>query len=103
MRTNALTHPLTTGSQGGAVVRSLLQNKNAAFKIRGITRNTDSKAAKALSSLGVEVVKADGFNKDEMLEAFKGSWGAFVNTNSHDPVSHSQPHVPAPRSPTGRL
>ncbi|EON68708.1 hypothetical protein W97_07966 [Coniosporium apollinis CBS 100218] len=75
-----------TGSQGGAVVRSLLQNKNAAFKVRGTTRNTDSKAAKALSSLGVEVIKADGFNKDEMLAAFKGSWGVFVNTSSHDPA-----------------
>lgn len=78
-----------TGSQGGSVVQSLLQNKSQSFKIRGITRNTDSEKARALASQGVEVVKADGLLKQEVLEAFKGSWGVFVNTNSDDPVSQS--------------
>jgi uncharacterized protein YbjT (DUF2867 family) len=77
-----------TGSQGGSVVQSLLQNKSQSFKIRGITRNPDSEKAKALASQGVEVVKADGLVKQELIEAFKGSWGVFVNTNSDDPVSH---------------
>ena len=31
-------------------------------------------------------MKADGWNKESMVAAFKGSWGAFVNTNSDDPV-----------------
>lgn len=79
----SLTLPLT-GNQGGAVARSLLKNKN--FSVRGTTRNPDSDAAMALTSLGAEMVKADGFNKDEMKEAFNGSWGAFVNTQSDDPV-----------------
>jgi uncharacterized protein YbjT (DUF2867 family) len=74
----------STGNQGGAVARSLLKNRN--FSVRGITRNPDSDAAKALSSVGAEMVKADGFNKDEMKAAFNGSWGAFVNTQSEDPV-----------------
>jgi uncharacterized protein YbjT (DUF2867 family) len=73
------------GKQGGAVARSVLQNKK--FSVRGITRNPDSDAAKALASLGVEMVKADGFNKDEMMKAFEGSWAAFVNTQSEDPVN----------------
>ena len=77
-----------TGSQGGSVVQSLLQNKSQSFKIRGITRNPDSEKAKVLASQGVEVVKADGFVKEEVVEAFRGSWGVFVNTNSDDPVSH---------------
>jgi uncharacterized protein YbjT (DUF2867 family) len=68
------------------VVRSLLRDKSGEFKVRGITRNPDSDAAKALAALGVEVVKADGLKKDEMVEAFKGSWGVFVNTNSDDPA-----------------
>lgn len=72
-----------TGNQGGSVARSLLKNKD--FSVRGITRNPGSDAAKALASLGAEIVKADGFNKDEMKAAFNGSWGAFVNTQSEDP------------------
>lgn len=76
-----------TGAQGGSVVQSLLQNKSQAFKIRGITRNPDSDKAKALKEQGVEVVKADGLVKQEVVEAFKDSWGVFVNTNSDDPVS----------------
>lgn len=35
------------------------------------------------------MVKADGFNKEEMKAAFTGSWGAFVNTNAEDPVINS--------------
>lgn len=77
-----------TGSQGGSVVQSLLQNKSQAFNIRGITRNPDSEKAKSLASRGIEVVKADGFVKEEVVEAFRGSWGVFVNTNSDDPVSY---------------
>lgn len=79
----SLTIP-TTGNQGGSVARSLLKNKD--FSVRGITRNPDSDAAKALATLGAEIVKADGFNKDEMKAAFNGSWAAFVNTQSEDPV-----------------
>jgi uncharacterized protein YbjT (DUF2867 family) len=63
--------------------------KNKQFSVRGITRNPNSDAAKKLASEGVEVVKADGFNKDEMKAAFDGSWAAFINTNSEDPVSLS--------------
>ncbi|RFN47255.1 family protein 1 [Fusarium flagelliforme] len=74
-----------TGSQGGSVVQSLLQNKSQSFKLRGITRNPDSEKAKGLASQGVEVVKADGLVKEEVVEAFRGSWGVFVNTNSDDP------------------
>ncbi|KAI8725404.1 NmrA domain-containing protein [Fusarium sp. LHS14.1] len=83
-----------TGAQGGSVVQSLLQNKFQAFKIRGITRNPDSDKAKALKEQGVEVVKADGLVKEEVVEAFKDSWGVFVNTNSDDPAVN-QPGGPS--------
>ncbi|KAH7149201.1 hypothetical protein B0J13DRAFT_300025 [Dactylonectria estremocensis] len=76
----------STGSQGGSVVSSLLQNKDKSFALRGITRNPDSEKAKALTSQGVEVVKADGFIKEQVTEAFRGSWGVFINTNSDDPA-----------------
>ncbi|KAJ6440256.1 NmrA family protein [Purpureocillium lavendulum] len=75
-----------TGVQGSAVVNSLLENKSGEFSVRAISRNPESDKAKALASRGVEVVKGDGFVKEQMLEAFKGSWAAFVNTNSTDPT-----------------
>lgn len=78
-----------TGNQGGSVIASLLQNKNSGFSLRGITRNVESEKAKALAEQGVEVVKADGFVKEQVIEAFRGSWGVFVNTNSDDPVSNA--------------
>ncbi|EEH21387.1 hypothetical protein PABG_03603 [Paracoccidioides brasiliensis Pb03] len=74
-----------TGNQGGSVAKSLLENKNN-FQVRAITRNPDSEKSKTLAVLGAEVVKADGFKGSEMIEAFKGAWGAFVNLNSDDKV-----------------
>lgn len=74
-----------TGYQGGPVVRSLL--KNRAFKVRAITRKPDSKAAQSLRALGAEIVQGNGWNKEDMVSAFSGSWGAFVNTDSDGSVS----------------
>ncbi|EYE97682.1 NmrA/HSCARG family protein [Aspergillus ruber CBS 135680] len=71
-----------TGNQGGSVARSLLQNVE--FKVRAVTRNPNSEASQKLATLGAEVAQADGFNSDEILAAFQGSWGAFVNLNSDD-------------------
>ncbi|PSN74032.1 NAD(P)-binding protein [Corynespora cassiicola Philippines] len=75
-----------TGVQGSSVVRSLQSNVAKAFNLRGITRNPSSDSAKALSRSGVEVTQADGWDKASLIAAFQGSWGAFVNTNSEDPV-----------------
>ncbi|KAF7549588.1 hypothetical protein G7046_g8289 [Stylonectria norvegica] len=75
-----------TGSQGGSVIGSLLQNKTSGVSLRGITRSPESEKAKALNLQGVEVVKADGLVKEQIIEAFRGSWGVFVNTNSDDPA-----------------
>lgn len=75
-----------TGAQGSSVIRSLQDNASKAFSLRGITRNPSSEAAKKLSTLGVEVVQADGWDKKSLFAAFRGSWGVFVNTNSDDAV-----------------
>ncbi|RMJ07765.1 hypothetical protein CDV36_012619 [Fusarium kuroshium] len=75
-----------TGAQGGSVVRALLRDKPGSFTIRGITRSPDSEAARALAAAGVEIIKVNIFNKDELAAAFKGSWAVFVNTNSDDPA-----------------
>jgi hypothetical protein len=60
---------------------------NKDFHIRGITRNPESAKAQELSKIGIEVVQADGWNREQMMKAFEGSWGVFVNTNTEDPVS----------------
>ncbi|CAI6096893.1 unnamed protein product [Clonostachys chloroleuca] len=83
-----------TGAQGGSVVQSLLKNRSGAFAIRGITRNTGSDKAKALSEEGVEMVQADGLVKDQISKALEGAWGVFVNTNSDDPAI-GQPDRPS--------
>ncbi|KAH7129287.1 hypothetical protein EDB81DRAFT_907372 [Dactylonectria macrodidyma] len=75
-----------TGAKGRSVVRSLLRDQSGIFQVRAISRNPDSESARALATAGAEVVKADGFKKEELVNAFAGSWGVFVNTNSDDPA-----------------
>jgi uncharacterized protein YbjT (DUF2867 family) len=78
-----------TGSQGSSVARSLLAHKDGLFNVRVITRDPSSDKAKAILAEGVELVEANGFNHGQMVAAFAGSWGAFINTNSDDEVSDS--------------
>lgn len=33
------------------------------------------------------MVKADGFNDNDMQNALSGAWGFWLNTHHHDPVS----------------
>jgi hypothetical protein len=75
-----------TGAQGSSVLRSLASNTSNSFALRGITRNPSSDSSKKLTDLGVEVVKADGWDKSSLISAFKDSWAVFANTNSDDPV-----------------
>jgi nucleoside-diphosphate-sugar epimerase len=73
-----------TGNQGGSVARSLLHNSD--FQVRVITRSPQSDASQKLAALGAEIVQGNGFRSGEMLSAFSGSWGMFVNINSDDKV-----------------
>ncbi|KAH6625833.1 hypothetical protein C7974DRAFT_208293 [Boeremia exigua] len=75
-----------TGAQGSSVLRSLAASNSKMFTLRGTTRSPSSDSSQKISALGVEVVKADGWDKESMVAAFSGSWGAFVNTNSDDPI-----------------
>jgi uncharacterized protein YbjT (DUF2867 family) len=47
-----------TGKQGGSVVRSLLQDPKTAnqFHIKAVTRDVNKDSAKALSSIGAELI-----------------------------------------------
>ncbi|KAJ5974919.1 hypothetical protein N7481_008626 [Penicillium waksmanii] len=66
-----------TGTQGGSVAHSLLDNK--AFEVRCITRNASLPRAKALASIGAQVIQADTTQRSELENAFSGCWGLFVN------------------------
>lgn len=75
-----------TGAQGSSVLKSLQANTRQPFTLRAITCNPSSSSAQSLAASGIEVVKADGWDKASLLAAFKGSWAVFVNTNSDDAV-----------------
>ncbi|HEX2053925.1 MAG TPA: NmrA/HSCARG family protein [Actinomycetota bacterium] len=67
-----------TGRQGGAVARSLARR---GWKVRGLTRRPDSKPARALEALGVEVVNADMDNRASLKAAFGGAYGVYSVQN----------------------
>jgi nucleoside-diphosphate-sugar epimerase len=72
-----------TGNQGGAVAKLLLQYPEQ-YHVRAITRDTNSKSAKALADLGAEIVEADLTKPETLPAAVQGSWGVFGVTNFYD-------------------
>ncbi|KAL8726757.1 MAG: hypothetical protein Q9166_006496 [cf. Caloplaca sp. 2 TL-2023] len=73
-----------TGNQGSSVINAV-QKHDPACKIRGITRNTLSAAAKALSEKGVEMVAARRTDQNALTSAFKGATAIFVVTDFWQP------------------
>ncbi len=71
----------STGSQGGGLVRAILDDPGGGFAARAITRNPDKDNAKALASKGAEVVKADLDNVESLKNAFAGAYGVYAVTN----------------------
>lgn len=69
-----------TGAQGGALVRAILNDKDGGFKVRALTRNAESDKAKQLKLMGAEVVEADVDDKQSIIAAFKGAYGAYCVT-----------------------
>ncbi|KAJ4857873.1 nmrA-like family domain-containing protein [Trichoderma breve] len=65
-----------TGNQGSSVVDTFL--KDAAWRVRGLTRNPSSAKAKALSARGVEVVQADMDDVSSLSVAFREANAIFV-------------------------
>jgi uncharacterized protein YbjT (DUF2867 family) len=70
-----------TGAQGGGLVRAILNDTDGGFGVRALTRDVNSDKAKALKSLGVDVVAADLDDVDSLTKAFTGAYGAFCVTN----------------------
>jgi uncharacterized protein YbjT (DUF2867 family) len=84
-----------TGAQGGSLARAILANPNGDFRVRALTRNPDSDAARALAQAGAEVVRADLDDLDSLKAAFSGAYGAFCVTNfwEHFSAEKEQGHV----------
>ncbi|KAL3921066.1 MAG: hypothetical protein SGILL_002947 [Bacillariaceae sp.] len=71
------------GGQGGSVVNTFL--KDQSFNVRGVTRSTDSDAAKSLQARGVEIIPGNVKEPKSLTTAFEGAAFAFVSVNFWDP------------------
>jgi uncharacterized protein YbjT (DUF2867 family) len=69
-----------TGSQGGGLVRAILNDPTGGFAARAITRDINSDKAKALAALGAEVVAGDVDDVESLKKAFAGAYGAYCVT-----------------------
>ncbi|WP_329792508.1 NmrA/HSCARG family protein [Lentzea sp. DG1S-22] len=67
-----------TGRQGGSVARHLLA---AGRRVRALTRDPSSPAARRLASAGAEVVRADMASSESLRAAFVGAHGVFSVQN----------------------
>jgi uncharacterized protein YbjT (DUF2867 family) len=68
-----------TGQQGGATARALA---GKGFKIRALTRNPESEAAKAIAATGAELVKGELDDEASLKAALAGAWGAYAVQNT---------------------
>lgn len=68
-----------TGQQGGSVAHYVLNDPKLSkqYKVRAVTRDTTSPAARALQEQGAEVVKADVNNDASVHAAFRGAHTTF--------------------------
>ncbi|KAJ7278856.1 NmrA-like family-domain-containing protein [Mycena rebaudengoi] len=80
-----------TGTQGSSVLTAVLADGK--FTPRAVTRNPDSDSSKALKAKGVQVVKANLFDKESVKEALKGSDIVFGVTNFWDPEVFPADHA----------
>ena len=69
-----------TGAQGGGLARAILHDPNSEFAVRVITRDMTSDKARELAALGAELVAADVDDKESMVKALQGAYGAFFVT-----------------------
>lgn len=79
-----------TGAQGGAVISHILSLDPQPYRLRGVTRNTASTAAKALVEKGVEMVAADLSDKSSLTRAFRDANAIFSVTDYWGPFRSSE-------------
>ena len=67
-----------TGSQGGAVARSLLDR---GFRVGALTRDPQKAEARALADRGAEVVQGDMDDRSSVDRALEGAYAVFSVQN----------------------
>ena len=67
-----------TGTQGSAVVKSLLE---AGWSVRGLTRNPNGNQAQALAELGAEMVAGDLSDRSSLDQALTDIYGVYSFPN----------------------
>ena len=87
-----------TGAQGGGLVRAILADPSGSFAARAITRKPDSENARALATLGAEVVAGDADDAPSLDQAFAGAYGAFCVTNFWEHFSAEREACPGNRA-----
>ncbi|KAF3937917.1 hypothetical protein ABW19_dt0209828 [Dactylella cylindrospora] len=72
-----------TGNQGSSVIEHILKHPKLSqeYKLRGVTRNTSSDKAKALTAKGVEMVSGDLESYESVSSVISGSYAVFAVTN----------------------
>ncbi|MFI5184094.1 MAG: NmrA/HSCARG family protein [Vicinamibacteria bacterium] len=76
-----------TGSQGGGLVRAILEDPSGGFTARAVTRDTGSEKARQLAALGAEVVAANVDDASSLTKAFQGAQAAYCVTFYWDHLS----------------
>lgn len=84
-----------TGAQGGALVRAILADPDATFRVRAVTRAPEGEKARALAAQGAEVVAADADKPETLGAALAGAHGAFLITNFWEHFSPEREQVQA--------
>ena len=69
-----------TGAQGGGLVNAIMADRNSDYKVRAVTRNSQSEKAKALSQIGAEVVEADINDIKSIEKALKDAKAVYFVT-----------------------
>ena len=70
-----------TGAQGGGLVRAILDQPEAGFAARALTRNPESDTARGLAERGAQALFADLDDEASLHTAFEGAYGAYCLTN----------------------
>nr|WP_296066921.1 NmrA/HSCARG family protein [uncultured Actinoplanes sp.] len=83
----------STGSQGGGLVRAILDDPDGPFAVRAITRNAGSAKAQEYAARGAEVVEADLDDEASVKAAFDGAYGAYIVTNFWDQLTPEEEAV----------
>ena len=69
-----------TGAQGGGLARAILAHPDTGFRVRAITRDATSVAARTLACAGADVVTADLSDPASLASALRDAWGAYFVT-----------------------